>query len=91
MAIWIQSGRERGGGGGAKRFGPVSVRYTSPPDMQFGIKRGGSHTRTPRGGGGRCRHIQRNSLNNSMYSVGIEGLFLLEPNRHTIFFYLSRL
>ena len=62
MAIWIQSGRERGGGGGAKRFGPVSVRYTSPPDMQFGIKRGGSHTRTPRGR--RCRHIQRNSVNN---------------------------
>ena len=34
----------------AKRFGPVSVRYTSPSDMQFGIKRGGSHARTLRGG-----------------------------------------
>lgn len=71
MAIWIQSGREGGrigGGGGAaaaKRFGPVSVRYTSPSDMQFGIKRGGSHAWTPRGGEGEAatnRGIQFRSV-----------------------------
>ena len=78
MAIWIQSGREGGGAAAAKRFGPVSVRYTSPSDMQFGIKRGGSHARTPRGGEGEAwmLHTEEFSL------VVFKSLLLLHPNRH---------